>query len=327
MERAVIRRGLLSAPGVTLSETALDLPKELSFEVWRDLGLQLGRAEHSISWWVGDWWAFGEHHYGERKAIVESEDWNGPAFQTCRNAGSVCAAFETSRRRDALSFTHHAEVASLDPGVADVLLDEAEREGWTFRELRFAIKRQRRSRRERDLGERQLAAPERRYGVILADPPWRFEVRSRETGMDRAADNHYPTMTTEDVVALEVPAADDCVLFLWVTVPFDAIAHEVLRAWDFKYASQFVWVKHKIGTGYWSRNKHEMLFIAVRGLPPAPAMGTQFESVIEAAARAHSVKPERAYEIIEAYFPTLPKLEMFARGEPRPGWDRWGLEA
>jgi hypothetical protein len=33
----------------------------------------------------------------------------------------------------------------------------------------------------------------KRYGVILVDPEWRFEPWSREIGMDRAADNHYPT--------------------------------------------------------------------------------------------------------------------------------------
>jgi hypothetical protein len=42
---------------------------------------------------------------------------------------------------------------------------------------------------------------ERRYGVILADPPWRFEPRSRDSGMDRAADNHYPTMDTDEIAA------------------------------------------------------------------------------------------------------------------------------
>jgi hypothetical protein len=61
--------------------------------------------------------------YGERKAIVEAEDWEGPDFQTCANAASVCRSFETSRRRELLSFRHHAEVAALPPDEADALLD------------------------------------------------------------------------------------------------------------------------------------------------------------------------------------------------------------
>jgi hypothetical protein len=74
---------------------------------------------------------------------------------------------------------------------------------------------------EAEASAKQLALPTKRYGVIYADPPWRFEPWSRVTGMDRAADNHYPTMTTADICALDVPsiAADDCALFLWATSP------------------------------------------------------------------------------------------------------------
>jgi hypothetical protein len=57
------------------------------------------------------------------KAIVEAEDWEGPAYQTCRNAASIANAFELSRRRDNLTFRHHAEVSALPPDEADALLD------------------------------------------------------------------------------------------------------------------------------------------------------------------------------------------------------------
>lgn len=76
-------------------------------------------------------WRFGERRYGERKALVESEDWDGPAFQTCMNAGQVASGFETSRRREALSFRHHAEVTSLPTDWQDRLLDEAEHDKLT----------------------------------------------------------------------------------------------------------------------------------------------------------------------------------------------------
>jgi hypothetical protein len=66
------------------------------------------------------------------------------------------------------------------------------------------IKKAARKERERTLADKQRALPEKRYGVILADPPWRFEPRSRDSGMDRAADNHYPTMETEDIAALPI---------------------------------------------------------------------------------------------------------------------------
>jgi N6-adenosine-specific RNA methylase IME4 len=60
---------------------------------------------------------------------------------------------------------------------------------------------------------------------------------------------------------------------------------------------------------------------------PRARPGTQWSSVIEAPVRAHSEKPERFFEMIEAYFPNLPKIELYRRGLAREGWDAWGLEA
>jgi len=189
-------------------------------------------------------------------------------------------------------------------------------------------KRARREQRERNLAARILALPDKRYGVILADPGWQFEPWSRTTGMDRAADNHYPTSITEVIAALDVAsiAADDCVLFLWATVPMIEAALMVMRAWGFTYKSQLVWDKEVAGTGYWFRNQHEILLVGTRGKVPAPAMGKQWLSVIIERRRAHSVKPEQVYALIESYFPNLPKIELFAR-TARAGWSRWGAEA
>jgi len=189
-------------------------------------------------------------------------------------------------------------------------------------------KKARRAEREQELGAKQAMLPNRRYGVILADPEWRFEPWSRETGMDRAADNHYPTSVTEVIVARPVAsiAADDCVLFLWATVPMLPHALAVMEAWSFDYRSHFIWAKDQIGTGYWNRNKHELLLVGVRGKIPAPAPGEQYDSLIEAAVGEHSVKPKAFIEIIDAYFPTLPKIELNCRGAPSAGWDAWGNE-
>jgi N6-adenosine-specific RNA methylase IME4 len=189
-------------------------------------------------------------------------------------------------------------------------------------------KAERRAERERQLAEKQTALPEKRYGVIYADPEWRFEVYSRETGMDRAADNHYPTSPTEEIYGRRVGdiAADDCVLFLWATVPMLTHALAVMAAWGFQYKSNFVWVKDRIGTGYWNRNTHEHLLVGTRGNVPGPAPGTQWPSAVEAPVGRHSEKPEKFYELIEGYFPNLPKIELNAR-RSRPGWDAWGNEA
>ena len=191
------------------------------------------------------------------------------------------------------------------------------------------MKPEKREQRERAMAERTIAASQALaraaplYGVIFADPPWRFEPRSRITGMDRAADNHYPTMTLAELCAMTVPAASDCVLFLWATAPM--LPQEVMAAWGFSYRSHIAWVKDRIGTGYWARSRHELLLIGTCGEVPAPAPGDQPASVICAPVKRHSSKPAAFAEMVAAMFPHVPKLEMFARA-PRPGWDAWGNE-
>jgi hypothetical protein len=114
-----------------------------------------------------------------------------------------------------------------------------------------AVKKVARAHREEELAAKQTALPAKKYGVILADPEWKFEVRS-ERGMDRAADNHYPTSSTDEIARRDVAsiAADDCVLFLWATVPMLPDALRVMEAWGFAYKSSAVWVKDRVGTGY-----------------------------------------------------------------------------
>jgi len=203
------------------------------------------------------------------------------------------------------------------------------------RDVSGRIKAARRETRERELGAQQQSLPDGKFGVIVADPEWRFEPWSRSSGMDRAADNHYPTSCIEVIAARDVPsiAADDCVLFLWATAPMLPHALMVMAAWGFNYRSHVIWEKIRpsgesfLGTGYWFRNAHELLLVGVKGDIPAPAMGTQEPSIIEAPTGAHSSKPEVFAQMIEEYFPTLPKIELNRRGPARPGWAAWGNEA
>jgi hypothetical protein len=57
---------------------------------------------------------------------------------------------------------------------------------------KLRLKQQRRAERERLLGAKQQALPDLKFGVIVEDFEWDYEVHSRETGMDRHAANHYP---------------------------------------------------------------------------------------------------------------------------------------
>jgi len=218
--------------------------------------------------------------------------------------------------------------------------------------VRTIVKRAARTAREAELGQKQRELPDRKYGVILADPEWEFVVFSKVTGLDRAADNHYPTSTEKQIAARDVQkiAAKDCLLLLWVTDLARGI--RVMESWGFEYKSYFVWVKDfeevepdahgkrvviergPAGTGYWNRDRDEILLVGTRGQVPCPSMGTQGESVIFAARPhqekadrgKHSAKPTYFHEWVEKHYPTLPKIELNARAA-RPGWDCWGNEA
>jgi hypothetical protein len=120
----------------------LDIPKDQSFDDWVDTGRRLCASSQVINWYIGDWWAAGQHRYGAR-AKVAAEGLFGKEFQGLMDVASVCRAFPTSRRREALTFTHHREVAALPPEEADTLLVRAEDERLSTRELRKEVLRHR----------------------------------------------------------------------------------------------------------------------------------------------------------------------------------------
>ena len=162
------------------------------------------------------------------------------------------------------------------------------------------------------------------YDVIVADPPWNFRGNSVDKP-GRNARRHYDCMSLDEIRALNIPAADDAVLYLWTTAPFLAHSVGVIDAWGFIYKSNFVWIKDRIATGYWARNRHEHVLIGRRGKHPTPAPAVRRDSVIEGRQREHSRKPDALQDHIDAAFPDARKLEMFARHR-RDGWTSWGNE-
>jgi hypothetical protein len=133
------------------------------------------------------------------------------------------------------------ELTKLDDEQFDArLLDGTINPDMQRRDIATEIKQSRRGEREQELAAKQTALPTRKYGAIVADPEWRFEPWSRETGMDRAADNHYPTSALEVIKSRDVAsiAADDSVLFLWATAPMLPYAFEVMNAWGFRIPVQ-----------------------------------------------------------------------------------------
>lgn len=166
-----------------------------------------------------------------------------------------------------------------------------------------------------------------KYPIIYADPPWEYEKGT--TDPTREIANQYPPMPLADICALKVAdlTTPDAVLFMWATNPLLPEAFEVLKAWGFTYKTNIAWDKEYGEMGYWVRSRHELLLIATRGNPPTPPTAERPVSVQHIRKDSeHSRKPDEFYALIERAYPTLPKIELFAKHPPN-GWARWGNQA
>ena len=190
-------------------------------------------------------------------------------------------------------------------------------------------KKRNQNRVERDIklesNNTQLPDGTQKYGIIYADPPWRYDFSNTS---NREIENHYPTMELQEIKDLGVPdiCHDDCVLYLWATSAKAPEAFEVMTSWGFTYKSQFVWVKNKIGMGYWARNQHELLLIGTKGKFPPPEPENRISSVIHADRTEHSKKPIEVVEMLDKLYPDKDKVELFSR-QTMDGWESWGYES
>ncbi len=194
------------------------------------------------------------------------------------------------------------------------------------------------------------------FRVILADPPWEFEQFS-EKGQGKSAQAHYDCMPLEQIAAMPVDilAADDCAMFIWVTWPFMPHWQRVINAWGFEFAGlAWEWVKfnpvtgkYAFGGGYGTRKNLEPCLLATRGNPSLRAelpsdlfgLGAVPEGVhsvrdfieampadaIRSPRREHSRKPDEQYDRIQTMFDG-PYVELFAR-QSRQGWTAWGNQS
>ena len=185
--------------------------------------------------------------------------------------------------------------------------------------------------------------PYRHFRMVAADPPWAYRTRSAK-GQGRSAEQHYATMSLEDIARLPVEAhcAKDCHLLLWVTGPFLAIgAHiTIMRAWGFDPCALWaVWIKPtqarwdhghlmlddtvwRMGMGHTSRQNAEFVVAGRRGRPER--LSKKVRQIMTEPARQHSRKPEIFYQNAEAYA-AGPRLELFGR-QARKMWTVRGNE-
>ncbi len=316
--------------------------------------------------------ALAERHGVSERSIADAakvRDQGAPALQEALKAGDVVvdvAAALTAKPKDEQA----ALLANLPRDDGGKLTPEAKREvrrlADELKQEKLAEKRQQRDAREREQGQRQLALPpaDKRYGIIVADPEWKFVPRSEATGMDRHAANHYRVSELDAIKArrdlIDRIADRDCLLALWVTDLANGI--DVMRAWGFVPKSFRVWVKDVVdfpldpatcqalgvperrrylqvvgppGTGFgWGTSRAELVLFGTRGSPACPNQGGQGENVLFAARPHiegtqkdwHSAKPDDLFAWLLQHFPTVQKIELNARGA-REGFDVWGDEA
>jgi hypothetical protein len=120
------------------TRTGMTCDPLLPFETWRALGAKLGTYVNASAWWLGDWLVFGQAKYGRRykDAIAAT----GLDYQTLRNYAVVSRRFPMSRRRDSLSFQHHADLCALPDDEQDLWLDRAMTQRWSRNELRRNVR-------------------------------------------------------------------------------------------------------------------------------------------------------------------------------------------
>lgn len=146
------------------------------------------------------------------------------------------------------------------------------------------------------------------FHVISIDPPWPYGTPYDPNG--RRAANPYPEMSLEDIEALELPAADDCVLWLWTTHKFMRHSFKLLDTWGFRDVAILTWVKDRMGLGSWLRSQTEFCIMAVKGQPPIRL--TNQTSVIQGPLREHSRKPDSFYALVDSLCVGA-KLDYFSR--------------
>lgn len=122
----------------TVLHSGLQLPGKLSFDSWYEIGRRLSSFNSASAWCLGDWLLYGENAFeGRYRKAIEGTMLD---YQTLRNYAWVAGKFPLARRRDNISFGHHAEVAAMDEPEQDYWLRKAEELSWSRNMLRKQVR-------------------------------------------------------------------------------------------------------------------------------------------------------------------------------------------
>jgi len=165
-----------------------------------------------------------------------------------------------------------------------------------------------------------LIMPEGNFDVIAIDPPWNYGTKYDPES--RRIANPYPEMSQEELLKINLPAKDDCILWLWTTNSFMKDAYELLEEWGFTPKNILTWNKVNMGVGHWLRNVTEHCILAVKGSPVWT--NKTFTTLLTEKRSVHSKKPESFYQMVDKICYGR-KLEYFSRNK-RDGWEVFGDE-
>jgi N6-adenosine-specific RNA methylase IME4 len=297
-----------------LGKTSLNFKRDITQDEWMYVFKALKQVEGCVQFWIGDCLAYRQQKWSMYEDIAEE---TGYDKQTLKNLKTISEKVPSTVRLPDLSFTHHAEVASLTPEKQELFLNKAVEEKLSVRELREKIRKDKHS----DKIVKEL--PKGVYEIIYCDPPWRYDFAETD---NRKIENQYPTMDIEEIKNLKLPhIAENALLLIWATAPKLIEALQVIESWGFKYKTHGIWDKCKIGMGYWFRGQHELLLVATRGNFSPPEPENRNSSIYSESREQHSNKPYFYYEWIEHSFGAKNKIELFSRNK-RDGWESWGNE-
>jgi len=156
------------------------------------------------------------------------------------------------------------------------------------------------------------------YDIIVIDPPWKYN-RNYDPETSRIA-SPYPEMDLEELKKIDLPANENCILWLWTTHAFIFDAKKLMDIWGFDYKAILTWDKDKMGMGYWLRMQCEFCLLGIKGSPVWDIKNIR--DIIREPRREHSRKPKGFYEKISDNF-VGKKADYFSR-EEIPGFDRKG---
>lgn len=176
-----------------------------------------------------------------------------------------------------------------------------------------------------------IETPKGEYDVIVIDPPWDIKKISREVAPNQSdnmgaeiAELAYPTMTVDEIKRFDLPAADNCHVFLWTTQKYLPTAFDIFKDWEVRYVLTFVW--HKPG-GFqpYGLPQYNCEFMLYGRIGKPEFIDTKdFFCCFDAPRTGHSAKPQSFYELLTRTTRGK-RIDIFSRREI-DGFEVWGNE-